>query len=70
MVGEVAKTAVAAGYQISPLAAASVDGRVHGTLHFDGANWLYADGHVKFIRTDQADATVGSVTNYSWRRVK
>ena len=70
MIGEVAKTAVVSGYQIGPLADPSAGGRVHGTLHFDGANWLYADGHVKFIRTDQADATVGGVDNYYWRRVK
>ena len=72
MVGEVARTATVAGYQLSPVAV-GVDGHVHGTLHFDGVNWLYADGHVKFIRTDQADATVGSgpnSTNYYWRRVK
>ena len=70
MIGEVANTATVAGYQISPLAAPGVGGRVHGTLHFDGVNWLYADGHVKFIRTDQADATVNGIPNYYWLRVK
>ena len=70
MVGEPATTATVAGYQIGPVASVGAGGRVHGALHFDGANWLYADGHVKFLRTSQADATVNGIANYYWLRVK
>ena len=44
-----------------------LNGREPGNNHFDGSNWLYADGHVKFVRLSQS----GTAANqYLWRRVK
>jgi prepilin-type processing-associated H-X9-DG protein len=44
--------------------------REPGTPHFDGGNWLYADGHVKYKLKSKVDEAVGGVANYYWLRVK
>lgn len=49
--------------------------RTPGKLHFEGSNWLYCDGHVKWMRTDQAGqsgprSTGGTVADYLWYKVK
>ena len=70
MVGETIPQAGGASvYQITPRVEYD-GGRTFGSVHFDGSNWLYADGHVKFMRTNNADATVNGVTYYYWRRNK
>jgi prepilin-type N-terminal cleavage/methylation domain-containing protein/prepilin-type processing-associated H-X9-DG protein len=37
-----------------------------GDLHFGGGNWLYADGHVKWMKVEKT----GDNSNYYWKRVK
>ena len=44
--------------------------RVPGTMHFDGGNWLYADGHVKYMPSSQPNMTVNGTAYYYWLRVK
>jgi prepilin-type N-terminal cleavage/methylation domain-containing protein/prepilin-type processing-associated H-X9-DG protein len=48
----------------------STIGRQPVDAHFDGANWLFGDGHVKFKRTSQANETVNGVANYYWLKAK
>ena len=70
LVGEIdQQTGVVAGYQVNPRAF-GVGGRTHGPVHFDGSNWLFADGHVKFMRTNSADATINGIAYYYWIRNK
>jgi len=45
-------------------------GRVSGTTHFEGSNWLFADGHVKYKLKSKADEMVGTTVDYYWLRVK
>jgi prepilin-type processing-associated H-X9-DG protein len=49
---------------------ADSDGDSPGDLHLGGANYLWVDGHVKWMTPDKANLTVNSVTNYYWLRVK
>lgn len=49
--------------------------RYAGKVHFDGSNWLYMDGHVKFQRIESSEATLknsagADVSAFYWRRVK
>ena len=44
--------------------------RIPGTMHFDGGNWLYADGHVKYLPSSMVNQTVNGVPYYYWLRVK
>lgn len=37
-----------------------------GPIHFGGGNWLYADGHVKWMQVEKT----GQNDNYLWKRVK
>lgn len=65
MVGEIQdSTSVIYGYGLTVPATAEV--RVAGKTHFDGSNWLYADGHVKYLNLN----TIYSNSNYYWLRVK
>jgi prepilin-type N-terminal cleavage/methylation domain-containing protein/prepilin-type processing-associated H-X9-DG protein len=41
-----------------------------GKTHFDGSNWLYVDGHVKYKLQSKTDEAVNGVANYYWLRVK
>jgi prepilin-type N-terminal cleavage/methylation domain-containing protein/prepilin-type processing-associated H-X9-DG protein len=41
-----------------------------GTNHFDGSNWLYADGHVKYLNATSVNATMNGTPGYYWYRVK
>jgi prepilin-type N-terminal cleavage/methylation domain-containing protein/prepilin-type processing-associated H-X9-DG protein len=41
-----------------------------GTQHFGGGNIAFADGHVKWMRPEQVNATVHGTANYYWLRVK
>ena len=56
------------GYMMKPSDGTYV--RQPAEVHFDGGNWLYADGHVKFLRPAAANATVNGTANYYWYRVK
>jgi prepilin-type N-terminal cleavage/methylation domain-containing protein/prepilin-type processing-associated H-X9-DG protein len=42
--------------------------RVPSDAHFDGGNWLFADGHVKFVRTTSVNQTINSIAQYYWLR--
>ena len=44
--------------------------RVPGTIHFDGGNWLYVDGHVKFMQVSLTNQTVNGTGYYYWLRQK
>lgn len=37
-----------------------------GKIHFDGGNWLFADGHVKYVLADKTSEN----NNYYWKKVK
>jgi prepilin-type N-terminal cleavage/methylation domain-containing protein/prepilin-type processing-associated H-X9-DG protein len=41
-----------------------------GDLHLGGANYLWVDGHVKWMTPDKANQTVNSVADYYWLCVK
>jgi prepilin-type N-terminal cleavage/methylation domain-containing protein/prepilin-type processing-associated H-X9-DG protein len=38
-----------------------------GARHFEGGNWLFVDGHVKFLKPEKAYATINGITDYYWR---
>ena len=57
----------------------TVDGinysRIPGKVHFNGGNWLYCDGHVKWMTYDMASqpgptSAGGTVANYLWYKIK
>jgi len=65
MVGEIQdSTSVIYGYGLTTPAPSEV--RVPGKTHFEGGNWLYADGHVKYMLVSK----VYDNSNYYWLRVK
>jgi len=69
MIGELRDDTITAyGYAMCPTAALDNgnQNRYPGIIHFDGSNWLYADGHVKSLRNDK----VNENSNYYWKRVK
>lgn len=69
MVGEMRdSTALEYGYAMAPSGADDcvACNRTPGTPHFDGGNWLYVDGHVKYLRTDKTNEN----SYYFWKRVK
>ncbi|RYX83832.1 DUF1559 domain-containing protein [bacterium] len=68
MVGEPAQGATDAGYVI--FAPPGSNGRRPGAIHFTGSNWLYADGHVKYLDLSRADETVNGIAHYYWLRRK
>ncbi len=41
-----------------------------GALHLTGGNMAFVDGHVKWMRPEQVNATLHGVDNYYWLRVK
>ncbi len=41
-----------------------------GSLHLEGGNMAFVDGHVKWMKRERINATVNGVTNYYWLRVK
>jgi prepilin-type N-terminal cleavage/methylation domain-containing protein/prepilin-type processing-associated H-X9-DG protein len=56
---------------IYPVSAPSSNPRPPTAVHFDGGNWLYADGHVKFMRVEQSGqsgvtSTGATVANFLW----
>jgi prepilin-type N-terminal cleavage/methylation domain-containing protein/prepilin-type processing-associated H-X9-DG protein len=40
------------------------------TLHQEGSNVLWADGHVKWMRPTNLDATINGTAGYYWYRIK
>lgn len=68
-VGEAAPGATDGGYVIFPRALVS-NGRQPGSIHFTGGNWLYADGHVKYLDISKEDETVNGIVHYYWKRKK
>jgi len=44
--------------------------RVPGAIHFDGGNWLYVDGHVKYMPLSMTNQTVNGIGYYYWLRQK
>jgi len=46
------------------------DTRNPTAIHFTGSNYLYADGHVKYLDITHADDTINGITSYNWKRVK
>jgi prepilin-type N-terminal cleavage/methylation domain-containing protein/prepilin-type processing-associated H-X9-DG protein len=39
---------------------------IPSSIHLDGGNWLYADGHVKWLKPENANKTVNGVEYYYW----
>ena len=71
MVGELQdSTSVTYGYVVTVPGALNSSTQFVGPTHFEGSNFLYADGHVKYIRNSKAYETVGTTANYYWLRVK
>ena len=79
MVGEPSDVATRTyGYCIFPASDTSYGtpyGRIPGQLHMGGGNWLYADGHVKWMTSDAASqpgptSAGGTVANYLWYKIK
>lgn len=69
MIGEMkipAATSNPYGYEIYPKSVQTYGNRNPVNVHFEGANWLYVDGHVKFMNTTSAEQN----DNYFWKRVK
>jgi prepilin-type N-terminal cleavage/methylation domain-containing protein/prepilin-type processing-associated H-X9-DG protein len=65
MVGEIIdSTAVTYGYIVRPISTG--DARIPSKVHFDGSNWLYADGHVKYMLQNKT----GENSNYYWLSTK
>jgi hypothetical protein len=67
MVGEPGPTTGTSAYQVNPVGIFST---ISGPIHFTGDNWLYADGHVKYLDFSNSDLTVNSVVHYTWLRNK
>lgn len=57
------------GYYLSPSVANNSPYAV-GTLHLDGANMAFVDGHVKWMKRENVNATLNGTTYYYWWRVK
>ena len=68
LTGDSVATAVNYGYAMSPNSANNSSGP--SSIHLEGGNWLYADGHVKWLKPEKANATVGTTAYYYWLRVK
>jgi prepilin-type processing-associated H-X9-DG protein len=51
-------------------ATATTYSRYPGTPHFEGGNWLYVDGHVKYVPASQAGQAVNGTVDYYFLRVK
>ena len=70
LVGEIQDSfGVTFGFCVQPANDGQVN-RYPGTNHFEGSNWLFVDGHVKYRLKSKADEVVGGTTNYYWLRVK
>ncbi|PQV63283.1 hypothetical protein B1R32_11310 [Abditibacterium utsteinense] len=70
MVGEAAQGATDGGYVIFPSVFTNTNGRKPGAIHFTGGNWLYADGHVKYLDISKSDETINGIAHYHWLRKK
>ena len=60
-------------WEVYPLDAGSTAttySRYPGTPHFNGGNWLYVDGHVKFMNASMAGQSVNGTPDYYWLRMK
>jgi prepilin-type N-terminal cleavage/methylation domain-containing protein/prepilin-type processing-associated H-X9-DG protein len=58
------------GYFVAP---SGTGGGVYGTessIHLEGGNYAFADGHVKWLRPTAATATVNGTAFYYWLRIK
>lgn len=73
LIGEI-QSAVAAqnGFFVNPIGTTycTTNKVCPGNNHFDGGNWLFADGHVKFLKLSQSGAKIKGVTDYYWLRTK
>lgn len=61
------------GYMIQPDLNLGVGVTNYGRasdIHLAGGNWLFADGHVKWLRPEKANATIGGQENYYFAKVK
>src|SRR5688500_7453282 len=59
--------AISYGYNVEP---GFNLGKGPSSVHLEGGNWLFADGHVKWLRPDKANATINGTANYYWLMVK
>ena len=67
MVGEQQdSTSVTFGFGVCPSGCANSSNAIPGKTHFEGSNWLYMDGHVKWLNLNNIYAN----SNYLWLRVK
>lgn len=69
MIGEI-QSSVAATYAYFLDNACTSYNACPGRNHFDGGNWLYADGHVKYLNLTSVTATINATPNYYWYRTK
>jgi prepilin-type N-terminal cleavage/methylation domain-containing protein/prepilin-type processing-associated H-X9-DG protein len=69
MVGEI-QSPVATSYAYFVDNSCATYNSCAGRNHFDGSNWLYADGHVKYMIATQANATINGTPSYYWYRIK
>ena len=53
-------------YWLHPLST----GNTLGSIHMEGVNAAFVDGHVKWMRADKINATVNGAAYYYWLRVK
>lgn len=71
LVGENNDPARQQSHIIFPASNTTGTARIPIAVHFDGSNWLFADGHVKFLRVAAAnasgtDSSGATVANYLW----
>jgi prepilin-type N-terminal cleavage/methylation domain-containing protein/prepilin-type processing-associated H-X9-DG protein len=55
------------GYWLGPY---TTNAYAPGTLHLEGGNMAFVDGHVKWMRQEKVNATINGVANYYWLKVK
>jgi prepilin-type N-terminal cleavage/methylation domain-containing protein/prepilin-type processing-associated H-X9-DG protein len=53
-------------YYLDPTTA----GRAPASLHLEGGNMAFVDGHVKWLRPEKVNATINGTAYYYWLRVK
>jgi prepilin-type processing-associated H-X9-DG protein len=55
------------GYGLSPKGfSGNANSPSPSSIHLDGGNWLYADGHVKWLKPENANQTVNGIAYYYW----
>jgi len=59
------------GYGMGPSGTLFGDrGNTPGTVHFAGANYLWVDGHVKWMTPEKTTQSINGVAKFFWLRIK